>query len=127
MKILSALLSFVIVTALILLATPVLTAGLALVVVFGCFFIWLLPILLILGSDQTSGGATIRETGTEASGGPLRGIRHCGARDNHHENLLIFGRSPSYLYGKEESRAGLRLPPKHGLTYDPCQSNYRKV
>ncbi len=56
MKILSALLTFVIVTALILLAIPVLTAGLALVVVFGCFFIWFLPILLILGSDQTSGG-----------------------------------------------------------------------
>mgnify|MGYP000284660163 FL=1 len=56
MKILSALLTFAVVTALILLAIPVLTAGLALVVVFGCFFIWFLPILLILGSDTTSGG-----------------------------------------------------------------------
>lgn len=56
MNILSALLTFVVVTALILLAIPVLTAGLALVVVFGCIFVWFLPILLILGSDKTSGG-----------------------------------------------------------------------
>ncbi len=56
MKILSALLTFAVVTALILLAIPVLTAGLALAVVFGCFFVWFLPILLILGSDVTSGG-----------------------------------------------------------------------
>ncbi len=56
MKILSALLTFAVVTALILLAIPVLTAGLALTVVFGCFFVWFLPILLILGSDVTSGG-----------------------------------------------------------------------
>lgn len=56
MKILSALLTFAVVTALILLAIPVLTAGLALVVVFGCFFVWFLPILLILGSDETGGG-----------------------------------------------------------------------
>lgn len=56
MKILSALLTFAVVTALVLLAIPVLTAGLALVVVFGCFFVWFLPILLILGSDETSGG-----------------------------------------------------------------------
>ncbi len=56
MKILSALLTFAVVTALILLAIPVLTAGLALVVIFGCFFVWFLPILLILGSDKTTGG-----------------------------------------------------------------------
>jgi hypothetical protein len=56
MKILSALLTFAVITALILLAIPVLTAGLALVVIFGCFFVWFLPILLILGSDETRGG-----------------------------------------------------------------------
>lgn len=56
MKILSALLSFAAITALVLFAIPVLTAGLALVVVLGCFFVWFLPILLILGSDKTSGG-----------------------------------------------------------------------
>ena len=56
MKILSALLTFAVITALILLAIPVLTAGLALVVIFGCFFVWFLPIVLILGSDETRGG-----------------------------------------------------------------------
>jgi hypothetical protein len=56
MKLLSALLSFVIVCAIILMMIPVLTAGLAILVVAGCFFIWFLPILLILGSDVTSGG-----------------------------------------------------------------------
>jgi hypothetical protein len=56
MKLLSALLTFVIVCAIILMMIPVLTAGLALIVVAGCFFVWFLPILLILGSDVTSGG-----------------------------------------------------------------------
>jgi hypothetical protein len=56
MKLLSALITFCIVAVLILMAIPVLSAGLALLVVGGCFFIWFLPILLILGSDETSGG-----------------------------------------------------------------------
>ena len=56
MKLLSALLTFVIVCAIILMMIPVLTAGLALIVVAGCFFVWFLLILLILGSDVTSGG-----------------------------------------------------------------------
>ncbi|MDO9316787.1 MAG: amidohydrolase family protein [Gammaproteobacteria bacterium] len=54
----------------------------------------------------------------EASGGLLRGIRHSGAHDKQPEQLLITGRAPSYLYGKEEFRAGLRLLPHYGLTYD---------
>lgn len=56
MKFLSALLSFAIVCAIILMLIPVFTAGIALLVVAGCFFVWFLPILLILGSDVTSGG-----------------------------------------------------------------------
>ncbi|MCB1664720.1 MAG: hypothetical protein KDI28_03030 [Pseudomonadales bacterium] len=56
MKLLSAILSFCLVCVVILMAIPVLSAGLALMVVAGCFFIWFLPILLILGSDVTSGG-----------------------------------------------------------------------
>jgi hypothetical protein len=35
---------------------PVFGAGLALIFVFGCFFIWLLPILIIAASDETTGG-----------------------------------------------------------------------
>ncbi len=56
MKLLSALLSFAIVCALILMLIPVFTVGIALLVVAGSFFVWFLPILLILGSDVTSGG-----------------------------------------------------------------------
>jgi hypothetical protein len=35
---------------------PVLTAGAALALACGAFLIWLLPILLIANSDQTTGG-----------------------------------------------------------------------
>lgn len=56
MKLLSATLTFCVIAVLILMAIPVLSLGLALLVVAGGFFIWLLPILLILGSDVTSGG-----------------------------------------------------------------------
>ncbi|MDT8427534.1 MAG: hypothetical protein RQ757_02075 [Pseudomonadales bacterium] len=38
-----------------LLAMPVLGAGLALLVVLACLFIWALPILLILSSEKTTG------------------------------------------------------------------------
>jgi len=34
---------------------PVLSIGIAFVAVFGCFLIWLLPILIILTSDRTTG------------------------------------------------------------------------
>lgn len=35
---------------------PVVGIGLALALVFGCFFIWLLPILIIAASDKTTAG-----------------------------------------------------------------------
>lgn len=38
-----------------MLALPVLGAGLALFVVLACLFVWALPILLILGSEKTTG------------------------------------------------------------------------
>ena len=34
---------------------PVLTIGFAIAMVFGCFFIWLLPIIIIAASDKTTG------------------------------------------------------------------------
>lgn len=34
---------------------PILTVGVAFAVVFGCFLLWLLPILIIAGSDKTTG------------------------------------------------------------------------
>lgn len=48
----------------------------------------------------------------------LRGIRHSGARDSRPEDLLISGRAPAYLYGREDFRAGLRQLAEHGLSYD---------
>ena len=56
MNILSAIFSFFIICVLIAFAIPVLSVGLGLMIAFACFFIWFLPILLILGSDETSGG-----------------------------------------------------------------------
>jgi hypothetical protein len=38
------------------LALPLIGAGLGLMFVLAAFFIWLLPILIILNSDKTSGG-----------------------------------------------------------------------
>ena len=35
---------------------PVLTIGIAFAAVLGCFFIWLLPILIIATSEKTTGG-----------------------------------------------------------------------
>jgi hypothetical protein len=40
----------------VVLLVPVLTVGVALAVGLGAFLIWLLPILLIANSDQTTGG-----------------------------------------------------------------------
>jgi len=56
MKLLTALLTFAIIAIVIIVTAPILTAGLGLLVLAGCAFIWFLPILLILGSDVTSGG-----------------------------------------------------------------------
>lgn len=55
MKFVSAILTFLVIAFVIMMAIPVVTAGLALLLVFSGFFIWLLPILLILGSEKTSG------------------------------------------------------------------------
>ncbi len=54
----------------------------------------------------------------QAGAGLIKGIRHSGARDSRPENLIIPGRAPAYLYGREDFRAGLRTLAKHGFTYD---------
>ena len=56
MKILTAIFTFLIVAVIILMAIPVVSAGIGLIIIAGCAFLWFLPILLILGSDVTSGG-----------------------------------------------------------------------
>ena len=38
---------------------PVLTVGFAFVLVLGCFFVWLLPILIIATSDKTTGAEKV--------------------------------------------------------------------
>jgi hypothetical protein len=42
-----------------LLLLPIVGAGVALLLVFGCFFIWLLPILIIAASDEVTTGEKI--------------------------------------------------------------------
>ena len=56
MNVIRNLLIFVGAITLFVLALPLLGAGIALMVAFGWAFIWFLPILLILGSDKTTGG-----------------------------------------------------------------------
>ena len=54
----------------------------------------------------------------EAGQGLLRGFRHAGAHDKNADKLFISPRGPSYLYGKEPFRKGLRVLAESGLTYD---------
>lgn len=54
----------------------------------------------------------------DIAGNLLKGIRHSGAHDARPEDLLIAGRAPAYLYGKESFRQGLRILGELGLTYD---------
>ena len=54
----------------------------------------------------------------QSSNGLLRGIRHAGARDPRPEDLLISGRAPPNLYGREDFRAGLHHLAEHNLSYD---------
>ena len=56
MKLLSLLLILIAICAGLTVLVPVLSIGLAFAVVFGCFFIWLLPILIIASSDKTTAG-----------------------------------------------------------------------
>ena len=56
MKILSTLFLILAVGLGIILLMPIIGVGLALSVPVFCFFIWILPILIIVGSDRTNGG-----------------------------------------------------------------------
>jgi hypothetical protein len=56
MNILGALLLLALLWGALILVVPVLTLAAVAAVVLGCFFLWLLPILIILDSDKTSGG-----------------------------------------------------------------------
>lgn len=59
--------------------------------------------------------------------GLFRGIRHAGAYDKHPEDLVITIDSPSYLYGKESFRKGLRLLAERGLTYDTWHYHHQNL
>jgi hypothetical protein len=48
--------TLLVVCVLIVLALPLIGAGIGILFMFGAVFIWLLPIILILGSDKTTGG-----------------------------------------------------------------------
>jgi hypothetical protein len=56
MNLLTAFLSLVAIAVGLTVLLPVVGMGLALALVLGCFFIWLLPILIIAASDETTGG-----------------------------------------------------------------------
>ena len=56
MKVLTTLIVLMLVAVAALALVPLLTAGLALALAGGFFFIWLLPILIIAASDRTTAG-----------------------------------------------------------------------
>jgi NADH:ubiquinone oxidoreductase subunit 6 (subunit J) len=56
MDLIKNLCTLIVFAALFVLALPIIGAGMALIVFFGAVIIWLLPILIILNSDKTSGG-----------------------------------------------------------------------
>jgi hypothetical protein len=56
MNLIKNLCTLIVFAVLFVLALPLIGAGLGLVVLFGAVIIWLLPILIILNSDKTSGG-----------------------------------------------------------------------
>ncbi|MES2625991.1 MAG: hypothetical protein V4628_11985 [Pseudomonadota bacterium] len=56
MNIIGAFLVFALLCGGVLLAVPVLTVGVIFLVVCGSFLLWLLPILIIASSDETTGG-----------------------------------------------------------------------
>ena len=79
---------------------------------------------LVAHSDLTLAGESeqlLRETiqqHQEAGDGYLRGFRHAGAHDKNADKFFITPHGPSYLYGKEPFRKGLRILAELGFTYD---------
>jgi predicted TIM-barrel fold metal-dependent hydrolase len=59
--------------------------------------------------------------------GRFKGIRHAGAHDKHPEALFITLDTPSYLYGKESFRKGLRILAELGLTYDTWHYHHQNL
>ncbi|MEQ8955914.1 MAG: amidohydrolase family protein [Gammaproteobacteria bacterium] len=63
----------------------------------------------------------------EICGGRFRGIRHQGARDSRPQDLFIPGPAPSYLYGKESFRRGLKILAQQGLTFDAWHYHHQNL
>ena len=60
--------------------------------------------------------------------GPLfKGIRHAGAHDKDPDALIIPGRAPAYLYGKEAFRKGLRILAERELSYDTWHYHHQNL
>ncbi|MEY4640236.1 MAG: hypothetical protein RLZZ227_230 [Pseudomonadota bacterium] len=56
MNLIAALAMLALLSATLVVAVPVLTFAAVLAIAAGCFFLWLLPILIIANSDKTTGG-----------------------------------------------------------------------
>ncbi|MFK7863258.1 MAG: amidohydrolase [Pseudohongiellaceae bacterium] len=59
--------------------------------------------------------------------GLFKGIRHAAAHDKRPEDLLIPGRAPAYLHGKESFRKGIRMLADRGLTYDTWHFHHQNL
>ena len=56
MNVLTTLVVLALICAGLVMLVPILTMGVVLVAMLACFFLWLLPILIIANSDKTTGG-----------------------------------------------------------------------
>ena len=88
---------------------------------------------IVAHADLTLAGAAeaqlheLLDRHAEICQGRFRGIRHAGAHDRHPEDLFITIDSPSYLYGKESFRKGLRVLAERGLTYDTWHYHHQNL
>src|SRR5690554_758379 len=69
----------------------------------------------------------IIERHRHVAGHLLKGIRDPAAREPRPEDLMIPGPGPSYLYGSENFRAGLRILGQLGLTYDAWHYHHQNA
>lgn len=82
--------------------------------------------LTLAGSDMDK-LIELLEGHEQIAGALFKGIRQAGARDREPEHLVIPGSAPSYLYGKESFREGLRALAQRGLSYDTWHYHHQNL
>lgn len=82
---------------------------------------------LTMAGDKPDLLTEVLDAQVAAGNGLFRGIRHAAAHDKRPEDLLIPGRAPAYLHGKESFRKGVRMLAERGLTYDTWHFHHQNL